>query len=190
MDFSMMSRRSSTFFTKLSPSSRRCHRASMNISHSPTITSPSYAVLTSTPPYRTSSTDSLARLNSAELKLNAIAALTSLYTSDEDSAIISPAITIEHDAIGEEPLSLASWSESLHTMPELSVDVQEAIVDESQRKVWVRSSVSGLSDGRTKESVDVMTFDEEGVLVSLTGEWRSFSRRDDDEESWNSEVEE
>lgn len=120
-----------------------------------------------------------------ELQAKAISALTSLYDSHDSgsSDIISPNIIIEHDAFDDCPIDLASWSSSLSSMPDLDVDVLEAAADESQRKVWVRSSVSGLPDGQSKQSVDVMTFDSEGMLVSLLGEWRSLKHADEDYES-------
>lgn len=128
-----------------------------------------------------------------DLEVRAMIALTALYDTTESSseAWISPDISIEHDDISSstEPLTLSSWSESLSAMPTLELDIAEAIVDESQRKVWVRSSLYGLPNGGRKESVDVLSFDAEGLLVSLTGEWRAFTEDDDDDEA-ESESEE
>lgn len=38
-------------------------------------------------------------------------------------------------------------------------------MDELQRKVWVRSEISGYPGGVVKESVDMLFFDEDGMLV-------------------------
>lgn len=186
-----MSRGSSIFFANLSYSKLTSRQTS--ISHSPTIYSPSQTIHTSTRSSRRTSSESLNFLTSTELKAKAVAALTSLYDASEhvDSLLISPDVTIEHDAIHDEPLSLTSWSESIQSMPNLEIDVLEAIADASQSKVRVRSSVTGLPNGRRKESIDVMSFDSEGVLVSLAGEWRSITSRDAEEyEAELSELEE
>lgn len=172
-----MPRRSSTIFSRLTCAV--CGTWSqISLSHSPTITSPSRIVTTSTHTSRQNSIESLTGLNNAELKSNAISALTSLYDArHETSCLISPNIVIEHDAIDDCPIDLTSWSASLSTMPDLDLDILEAATDELQQKVWLRSSINGLPNGRRKESVDVMTFDSDGFLVSLIGEWRSMSRR-------------
>lgn len=132
---------------------------------------------------RRTSSESPYSLTSTELRAKALAAIISLYDASEDvdCLLISPDVIIEHDAINDEPLSLTSWSESIQRMPNLEIDVLEAIPDPSQSKVRVRSSVTGLPHGRRKESIDVMSFDSEGILVSLASEWRSITPRDTEE---------
>ncbi len=60
---------------------------------------------------------------------------------------------------------LQNWTRTLQQTPNLHVDVKEACVDETQLKVWVRSEMTGFPRGVHKESVDMMTFNEQGVLV-------------------------
>ena len=43
--------------------------------------------------------------------------------------------------------------------------VKEACVDEIQQKVWVRSEISGFPGGVIEESVDMLYFDDQGILV-------------------------
>lgn len=47
----------------------------------------------------------------------------------------------------------------------VTLDIKEACVDELQRKVWVRSEISGYPGGVVKESIDMLFFDEDGVLI-------------------------
>ena len=50
-------------------------------------------------------------------------------------------------------------------VPDFEMVIREAVVDDNQRKVWVRSEIRGLPGGIIKESIDMMTFDEEGLLI-------------------------
>lgn len=88
---------------------------------------------------------------------------------------ISPVIKYEH--CDDEPVySLESYlgrfSDVSVRFPEYHLDVKEACVDEIQRKVWVRSEVTGLPGGIIKERVDMLTFDDQGILVGSVDHMR------------------
>lgn len=82
--------------------------------------------------------------------------------------MISPEVVVQHD--DEAPVTslaafLDGWQRLVSSIPDFHLEIREAIVDDRQRKVWVRSEITGLPAGMIKESIDMMTFDEEGVLV-------------------------
>jgi hypothetical protein len=60
---------------------------------------------------------------------------------------------------------LARFQAVIKRVPDYHVEISEAIVDDRQRKVWVRSEITGLPAGVRKESINMMTFNEEGILV-------------------------
>lgn len=90
----------------------------------------------------------------------------------------------DYDDKAENILALTSraqlvrdWCAARLAAPHLRVDIKEACVDETQHKVWVRSEVSGLPGGVRKESIDMMTFSEDGVLVGCLECRRILGRR-------------
>lgn len=54
---------------------------------------------------------------------------------------------------------------SLDRAPDFHMHIREAVVDDRQRKVWVRSEITGLPAGVVKESIDMLSFNEEGLLI-------------------------
>ncbi|KAJ9637490.1 uncharacterized protein PV06_04034 [Exophiala oligosperma] len=60
---------------------------------------------------------------------------------------------------------MQDWADILRRMPGFQLNIKEACVDEQQHKVWVRSEITGLPGGMRKESIDMMTFDDDGLLV-------------------------
>ena len=89
---------------------------------------------------------------------------------DTESAVgmISPTVIVQHDddvPVTSRTAFLDGFNDLINNVPEFHLDVLEAVVDDRQRKVWVRSEISGLPAGMIKESIDMMTFDEEGILI-------------------------
>lgn len=83
---------------------------------------------------------------------------------------LHPSVSVQHDE--NEPTvsrenNLNRWASISAAWPELQAEVQEAVVDESQSKVWVLSELSGLPDGMVKTSVDMLTFEQ----CEQTGRW-------------------
>lgn len=81
---------------------------------------------------------------------------------------ISPHIKVEHG--DDSPVYslkryLSRFSDASAKYPMLRLSIQEACADELQRKVWVRSEITGLPGGAVKERIDMLTFDEHGMLV-------------------------
>jgi len=110
--------------------------------------------------------------DSYDLESRAIEILTSLANSPHNttsvSEHISPSIKFEHgDDLPIYSLQsyLARFSDISARFPGYCLDVKEACVDETQRKVWVRSEITGLPNGLIKERIDMLTFDNEGILV-------------------------
>jgi len=60
---------------------------------------------------------------------------------------------------------LDTWKFAATTMPDFEMHIREAAADEQQRKVWVRSEIRGFPSGVVKEIIDMMTFNEEGLLI-------------------------
>ncbi|KIW49030.1 hypothetical protein PV05_10746 [Exophiala xenobiotica] len=109
--------------------------------------------------------------------------LTTLCNSRDFSQLnryISADVMSQHE---DEPPSFSrdaftqDWAAALHRMPGVQLNIKEACVDELQHKVWVRSEISGLPGGMRKESIDMMTFNEEGLLVKSVDCQRVLSRR-------------
>jgi hypothetical protein len=78
---------------------------------------------------------------------------------------ISPMIQVEHndnDPVYSIDLYVSRFSSA---SSDIRLDIKEACVDELQRKVWVRSEISGYPGGVVKESVDMLFFDEAGMLI-------------------------
>lgn len=97
---------------------------------------------------------------------------------------VSADVTIQHD--DQTPLVsrdafIQNLSGMLNHLPEFHVDIKEACVDEQQHKVWVRSELTGLPGGVRKESIDMMTFNEEGLLVKSVDCQRVLGRRADED---------
>jgi hypothetical protein len=97
---------------------------------------------------------------------------------------ISPDVMSQHE---DEPPKFSrdafvqDWAAASHRVPGIQLDIKEACVDELQHKVWVRSEISGLPGGRRKESIDMMTFNEGGLLVKSVDCQRALSRRSGDD---------
>lgn len=72
---------------------------------------------------------------------------------------------------------MQDWGDILRRMPGFQLDIKEACVDEQQHKVWVRSEITGLPGGMRKESIDMMTFNDDGLLVKSVDCQRVLSRR-------------
>jgi len=88
--------------------------------------------------------------------------------AEQISRHISPHIKVEHgeeDPVYSVEKYLLKFSDASARCPNLHLDIKEACVDESQRKVWIWSEITGLPGGTVKERVDMLTFDEQGVLV-------------------------
>ena len=108
-----------------------------------------------------------------DLRSTALLILHSLCNSKEASAAapyLHPSVSAQHD--DNEPTSsrdsfLEAWEHTSAAWPDLHAEVQEAVVDESQSKVWVLSELSGLPNGIVKTSVDMMTFQQ----CQETGRW-------------------
>jgi SnoaL-like domain len=82
--------------------------------------------------------------------------------------LISPNVIVQHE--DDEPVTsreafLARFQAVIKRVPDFHMEIREAVVDDRQRKVWVRSEITGLPAGVRKESIDMMTFNEEGILV-------------------------
>jgi hypothetical protein len=84
------------------------------------------------------------------------------------TSIISSEVIVQHND-DDTVTGLAAFLDGCHRtiaqVPNFHLEIREAIVDDRQRKVWVRSEITGLPAGTIKESIDMMTFDEEGVLI-------------------------
>lgn len=111
------------------------------------------------------------RHDPCNLELRATNILTTLFSDPANTSIhglIAPTIRVEH---GDESPTysvesyLSRFSNAIARYPNLSFDVKEACADEMQMKVWVRSEISGLPRGMVKESIDMLYFDEHGMLV-------------------------
>lgn len=92
---------------------------------------------------------------------------------------VSLNIKVEHgddDPIYSRQKYLSRFSAASTQNPNLHLDIKEACADESQRKVWVRSEVTGMLDGAVNERVDMLTFDESGVLIASV-DWVRLRRR-------------
>lgn len=180
-----MHEHSTTMLAKLSTAlhAHMHHRTHSRASRSPS--PPVTTALSISPPKRTVISSPPRRLSAPspqyDLRTRALDTLASLYTPPDSPSTpttphISPAVHVELGDILEPTTSHAAfrarWAEKVQRMPDFRHRVAEAVVDDAQRKVWVRGEVSGLPGGRRKESIDMMTFDEEGVLVSTSTSWR------------------
>lgn len=103
-----------------------------------------------------------------DLETRATQILTSLANDQCTKSVlphISPMIQVEHND-NAPAYSLDSYLLRFASAgPNVRLDVKEACVDELQRKVWVRSEISGFPNGVVKESFDMLFFDQDGVLV-------------------------
>lgn len=82
--------------------------------------------------------------------------------------LISPNVIVQHEddeAVTSREAFLANYQAIIKEVPDFHMEIREAVVDDCQRKVWVRSEITGLPAGVIKESIDMMTFNEEGILV-------------------------
>ena len=82
--------------------------------------------------------------------------------------MISPNVVVQHDdgpSVTSRAAFLDGWQGLMAEVPDFHLYIREAIVDDQQRKVWVRSEITGSPAGMIKESIDMMTFDEDGMLV-------------------------
>lgn len=113
-----------------------------------------------------------------DYKIRAISALSSLYLGTSpagaDSDLISSDLSIQHDGVNasDEIMNIHTWSQRLSRLPELDFNTEEVMVDSAQRKVRVRSQLQLVGGTLAKESVDVLEFNDDGLLISLTSEWR------------------
>ncbi|KIV80290.1 hypothetical protein PV11_07803 [Exophiala sideris] len=113
--------------------------------------------------------------------------LTTLCNTRDFSEVdryVSEDVSVQHEdetPVASRDAFVRRFSQALEHMPELNIEVKEACVDESQLKVWVRSEITGLPGGVRKESIDMMTFNEEGLLVKSIDCQRVLGRRSDDD---------
>ena len=130
-----------------------------------------------------------------DLHARALLLLSLLYThsiSQSSSVIndlIHPACTFEVEHFDASTSKIDSREEYLHhwthkvaKLGQISSRVRECCVDEGQRKVWVVNEIVVGEERKGKESVDMLTFDEEGLLVRKEA-WlrrKSSSRGDED----------
>ena len=112
------------------------------------------------------------RYDTYDLQSRAIKILTALANNTSNAEIIlqhiSPQIKVEHgddDPVYSLQKYLSRFSAASVRYPDLYFDIKEACVDDLQRKVWVRSEITGLPGGVVKERIDMLKFDEQGVLV-------------------------
>lgn len=108
------------------------------------------------------------RYNPFDLESRATQILTSLANNQCTTSVlphISPLIQVEHNDNAPEYSIDSFISRFTEGGAHIRLDVKEACVDEFQRKVWVRSEISGFADGIVKESVDMLFFDEDGILI-------------------------
>jgi len=126
-----------------------------------------------------------------DLSRKATEILTLLYKTpsqdlnmDNVSRYIAPQATFQHD---EDAAVVASREQVVKMLrrqsekkKQVEVQVKEACVDEQQRKVWVLSEVT-VGKVR-KESVDMMQFDEDGLLVGCADWERVVKRRQRDDD--------
>lgn len=76
---------------------------------------------------------------------------------------------------------LDTWDELARRYRNMQLDSQEAVVDEGQMKVWVSSELRGLEEDSTtgrkgkkvRIEVEMLRFDERGMLVEWSGSGRS-----------------
>jgi hypothetical protein len=129
-----------------------------------------------------SSAPSIAPLTSARLRSLATTLLTALAnTHDLDlaSTLIAPDAQIQHD---DNPVYttrasfLGAWQGMLTRAPDFQVEILEAVTDERERKVWIRSLVTVC--GKLKDGTMVVVFDEEGMCVRSWTQSR-FMRKDE-----------
>lgn len=112
------------------------------------------------------------RYDPYDLETRATRILRTLVTSPDTAASVTQQISseIQFEHGDDAPVYslqryLSRFSDASARNPKMQFDIKEACVDEIQRKVWVRSEVTGLTDGLIKERIDMLYFDEQGVLV-------------------------
>lgn len=95
-----------------------------------------------------------------------------LLCNERDAQSVVPMIAanvvVQHDdnaPVTSAAAFLDGWQRLIANVPNFHLEIREAVVDDRQRKVWVRSEITGLPAGMVKESIDMMTFDEEGMLI-------------------------
>lgn len=143
----------------------------------------------STPPSsRSSSTSSFGSSSFKDLSETAKVILHSLcHERDFTTAaqLVSPSVIVQHEdnpPFVSRDAYFKGWTQKLQRTPSFNLQIKEACVDEVQRKVWVRSEISGLPNGIRKESIDMMCFDEDGLLSSTTDCQRIIRLRDGDDD--------
>jgi hypothetical protein len=160
-----------------------------------------FASARSPPPYKvrsqsSSSTDSSSSsgsqspIHAVDLHERAISLLDILYNKHDLRAaapLIHPNVTTSHNddaTLHNRDEFLAYWARRTKKVPGLRAKCRECAVDEAQRKVWVVSELYTKpgEEGRRRESVDMLWFDEEGVLIGESDWVRCVRRRDDEEE--------
>ena len=90
---------------------------------------------------------------------------------DTESVVqmISPNVVVQHDdnaPVTSRTAFVDGFKDTLAGIPDFHIEIREAVVDDQQRKVWVRSEIRGLPAGMV-DSIDMMTFNEEGLLVRI-----------------------
>ncbi|KIW16156.1 hypothetical protein PV08_06207 [Exophiala spinifera] len=106
-----------------------------------------------------------------DLSARARTILTTLSSARDFTSLnrfISANVTSQHEdepPIFSRDAFIQDWVDILQRMPGFQLNIKEACVDEQQHKVWVLSEITGLPGGMRKESVDMMTFDDDGLLV-------------------------
>lgn len=90
------------------------------------------------------------------------------------SQLIHPLVAVQHDddipQVSREAL-VARWRNLATRHPQSHMEIHEAVLDETQRKVWVRGEIRGLSEGY-KEKIYMMTFDDAGLLIKSDDYYR------------------
>lgn len=135
-----------------------------------------------------STTSSTSSASQTDLSSNARQILHTLC-NDKDFSTSSPIhsyvasnVIVQHednDPVKSRDALIFRWQSTLQNTPNFHLDIKEACVDEHQMKVWVRSEITGFPNGVRKESIDMMQFNEEGLLTSSYDCQRVMKRRRD-----------
>lgn len=111
-------------------------------------------------------------------KSNAISILLGLQNPDASILLpyLHPTFSAEHGgaapSVGGAEGFVSLWQKAITLVPNFRVEVVNAVAEGNL--VWVLSKATGLPGGREKESVDMMTFDDEGKCLrnkDIQREW-------------------
>jgi hypothetical protein len=146
----------------------------------------------SPPPYKSRSSSSASTSSTSDtpdlqsLALDLLDILYNTHDLSRASTMIHPNVTLTHNdspitfgSAGSREAYLEHWRARVQKFgPGLKAHFREAVVDESQRKVWCVGEVT--VGKRRKESVDMLSFDEQGRLVGEEDWVRVIRTRKDD----------